>query len=158
MRRLGICFDIFFGVFLSVLIAAGLVWPADAQERSVGGEWTGKYVCGQGVTGARLVVSDDGSRGVFHFYPLPENPTVPAGCFQVAGVFNPATGALAILPTGTWYLKPRNYLPAAFSGTVDSRGEGFSGKVVGLTGCASIFLSREAPTVPLPSVCARGLP
>ena len=124
----------------------------------MGGEWIGKYVCGQGVTGARLVVSEDGSRGVFHFYPLPENPRVPEGCFQVAGVFNPTTGALAILPTGTWYLKPRNYLPAAFSGTVDGRGEGFSGKIVGLTGCASIFLSRAAPTVPLPSVCARGLP
>jgi hypothetical protein len=157
MRLFGIRFDRCF-LFLGVLIAAGLVWPADAQERSVGGEWTGKYVCGQGVTGARLIVSDDGSRGVFHFYPLPENPTVPEGCFQVAGVFNPTTGALAILPTGTWYLKPRNYLPAAFSGTVDGRGEGFSGKIVGLTGCASIFMSRAAPTVPLPSVCARGLP
>jgi hypothetical protein len=41
---------------------------------------------------------------------------------------------------------------------VDGRGEGFSGKAVGFTGCASIFLSRAAPTVPLPSVCARGLP
>ncbi len=45
--------------------------------------------------------------------------------FRSPGVFNPATGALAILPTGTWYMKPRNYLPAAFSGTVDGRGEGF---------------------------------
>ena len=154
MRLLDLCV----GIFIGSSIAAGLAGPAAAQERSVGGEWTGKYVCGQGVTGARLIVSEDGSRGVFHFYPLPENPRVPEGCFQVAGVFNPTTGALAILPTGTWYLKPRNYLPAAFNGTVDGRGEGFSGKIVGLTGCASIFLSREAPTVPLPSVCARGLP
>jgi hypothetical protein len=158
MKSPGVCCGICVGIFLGLLIAVGCSWPAGAQERSVGGEWTGKYVCGQGVTGARLVLSDDGSRGVFHFYPLPENPRVPEGCFQVAGVFNPTTGALAILPTGTWYLKPRNYLPAAFSGTVDGRGEGFSGKIVGLTGCASIFMSRAAPTVPLPSVCARGLP
>jgi hypothetical protein len=158
MKLPGFCADICVGIHLGLLIAVGCGWPANAQDRPVGGEWTGKYVCGQGVTGARLIVSDDGSRGVFHFYPLPENPSVPEGCFQVAGVFNPTTGALAILPTGTWYLKPRNYLPAAFSGTVDSRGEGFSGKIVGLTGCASIFMSRAAPTVPLPSVCARGLP
>jgi hypothetical protein len=140
------------------LIAFGLSLPAAAQERSAGGEWTGKYVCGQGITGARLILSGDGSRGVFHFYPLPENPRVPEGCFQVIGVFNSETGALAILPTGTWYLKPRNYLPAAFSGTVDQRGENFSGKITSLAGCASIFMSRAAPTLPLPSVCARGLP
>ena len=34
---------------------------------------------------------------------------VPEGCFKVTGVFS-ETGALAILPTGTWYLKPRTYL------------------------------------------------
>ena len=128
MRLLGIGSNICSNFFLGILVAAGLVWPASAQERAVGGEWTGKYVCGQGVTGARLVLSDDGSRGMFHFYPLSENPRVPEGCFQVAGVFNPATGALAILPTGTWYLKPRNYLPAAFSGTVDGRGGGRKGR------------------------------
>ena len=132
--------------------------PASAQQRSAGGEWAGKYVCGQGVTGAQLILSPDGSRGVFHFYPLPDNPRVPEGCFQVNGVFNDSTGALAILPTGTWYLKPRNYLPAAFTGTVDERGENFAGKITGLAGCASVFLSRAAPPVPLPSVCARGLP
>ena len=146
------------GIGLGILIAIGCGRPAGAQERSVGGEWTGKYVCGQGVTGARLVLSDDGSRGVFHFYPLPDNPRVPEGCYQVTGVFNDATGALAILPTGTWYLKPRGYSPAAFTATVDERGENFSGRITGLAGCASVFLSRAAPTLPLPSVCARGLP
>jgi hypothetical protein len=146
------------GICLGFLIAAGLASPADAQERSAGGEWTGKYVCGQGVTGARLILSEDGSRGVFHFYPLPENPRVPEGCFQVNGVFNATTGDLAILPSGTWYLKPRGYSPAAFTGAVDQRGQNFAGKIVGLEGCASIFMSRAAPTQPLPSVCARGLP
>jgi hypothetical protein len=37
-------------------------------------------------------------------------------------------------------------------------GRVFPGKIVGLTGCASISLSRAAPTMPLPSVCAHGLP
>ena len=139
------------------LLAAGMALPAAAQSRSAGGEWTGKYVCRQGVTGARLILSADGSRGVFHFFPLPENPRAAEGCYQVTGVFNETSGALAIIP-GTWYLKPRNYLPASFNGTVDARGENFEGRIVGLEGCASVFLSRAAPTLPLPSVCARGLP
>ena len=147
----------FRSVCVGFLLAAGIALPAVAQSRSAGGEWTGKYVCRQGVTGARLILSEDGSRGVFHFFPLPENPRAAEGCYQVTGVFNPTTGALAVIP-GTWYLKPRNYLPAAFNGTVDARGENFEGKIVGLEGCASVFLSRAAPTRPLPSVCARGLP
>jgi hypothetical protein len=142
---------------LGFLLAAAMALPALAQSRSAGGEWTGKYVCRQGVTGARLILSQDGSRGVFHFYPLPENPRAAEGCYQVTGVFNETSGALAIIP-GTWYLKPRNYLPAPFNGTVDARGENFEGRIVGLEGCASVFLSRAAPTLPLPSVCARGLP
>jgi hypothetical protein len=42
--------------------------------------------------------------------------------------------------------------------TVDARGENLEGRIVGLEGCASVFLSRAAPTLPLPSVCARGFP
>ena len=144
-------------MFLSLLIAVELVTPAAAQTRTAGGEWTGKYVCGQGVTGARLILSDDGSRGVFHFFPLPENPRVPEGCFQVTGVFNSGTGALAVIP-GTWYLKPRRFSAVTFNGSVDARSENFEGKIVGLDGCASFFLPRAAPTRPLPSVCGRGLP
>jgi hypothetical protein len=142
---------------LGVSLAAGLAGPALAQSRTAGGDWTGKYVCLQGVTGARLILSEDGSRGVFHFYPLPENPRVPEGCFQVTGVFNSASGALAIVP-GAWYLRPRGYKPAAFNGTVDERSQNFAGRIIELQGCASVFLSRATPTVPLPSVCARGLP
>ena len=142
---------------LGMMFLAAAVLNAHAQSRTAGGEWTGKYVCNQGVTGARLILSGDGSRGVFHFFALPENPRVPEGCYQVTGVFNSTSGAMAIIP-GEWYLRPRNYNGAAFSGIVDERSENFAGKINGLQGCASVFLSRAAPTRPLPSVCARGLP
>jgi hypothetical protein len=83
----GICLDVCRDLFLGLLITAGLVWPAGAQERSENMS-AGRASLGRGSsTGARLIVSEDGSRGVFHFYPLPENPSVPEGCFQVAGVF-----------------------------------------------------------------------
>src|ERR1700712_4495790 len=139
---------------LSVLLAGS---GALAQSRNAGGEWTGRYVCNQGVTGARLILSEDGSRGLFQFYALPDNPRVPEGCYQVTGVFNSTTGALAIIP-GEWYLKPRGYTGAAFSGTIEAGSQNFSGKINGLQGCASVFLSRAAPPPPLPSGCARGLP
>lgn len=140
-----------------VMLALGIASGAEAQSaRNVGGEWTGKYVCEQGITGARLILSEDGSRGVFNFYALPENPRVPEGCYQVTGVFNASSGALAIIP-GEWYMRPRRFVSAAFNGTVDERGQNFAGKITG-RGCASVFLSRAAPTRPLPSVCGRGLP
>src|SRR3978361_2363779 len=91
---------------MMVLAAAGC--SAHAQSRTAGGEWTGEYVCNQGVTGARLILSEDGSHGLFHFYALPDNPRVPEGCYRVTGVFNNANGGLAIIP-GEWYLRPRNY-------------------------------------------------
>jgi hypothetical protein len=142
---------------MATVMALASAPPASAQARTAAGDWTGKYVCGQGVTGARLILSEDGSRGVFHFYPLPENPRAAEGCYQVTGVFNNASGALAIVP-GVWYMRPRGYKPAAFSGTVDERSQNFAGKIIELQGCASVFLSHATPTQPLPSVCARGLP
>ena len=157
MRFPGFRFGFFTHVVVALSLGAVSTTPTAAQQRTAGGEWTGKYVCKQGVTGARLILSNDGSRGVFHFFPLPENPRVPEGCFQVTAVFNNSTGALAVIP-GTWYLKPRNFTSVTFSGSVDARSENFEGKIVGLDGCASVFLSRAAPTRPLPSVCAPGLP
>lgn len=144
-------------LFIGLAFGSGMITQATAQSRAAGGEWTGKYVCRQGVTGVRLILSQDGSRGLFQFFPLPENPNVPEGCFQVTGVFNSGSGALAVIP-GAWHLKPRNFVSITFSGTVDERSENFEGKIVGLDGCASVFLSRTPPTRPLPSVCARGLP
>ena len=103
--------------------------------------------------------SADGSRGVFHFFPLPENPRAAEGCYQVTGVFNETSGALAIIP-GAWYLRPRNYLPAAFNGTVDARGENFEGRIVGLEGCASGSCRAPRPCCycrrSVPAACHRG--
>src|SRR5450631_4857157 len=94
-----------------LFIVFGFILPAAAQQRSAGGEWTGKYVCGQGVTGARLILSPDGSRGVFHFYPLPENPRVPEGCFQVSGVSMIPRARLRFFRPVPGFLRPANTFP-----------------------------------------------
>src|ERR1035437_195532 len=45
---------------------------AAPTQRTMSGEWSGKYVCGQGVTGVQMIFSEDGSRALFHSYALPE--------------------------------------------------------------------------------------
>src|SRR3569832_2071949 len=70
-----------FGIASALLTLAG--GKVFAQEARYVGEWTGKYVCGQGVTAIRLVVVPTGAGGaqaVAHFFATPENPRVPEGC------------------------------------------------------------------------------
>ena len=74
---------------LAVFLA--LATPAAAQD-PLSGAWTGSYTCGQGVTGLTLHLDRAGPelRGVFHFYPLPENPLAAEGCFEMTGGTDPA--------------------------------------------------------------------
>ena len=124
---------------------------------SIGGEWTGKYVCAQGVTGARLVLSEDGSRALFHFFALPENPAVAEGCFSMSGTFDPSSRSLS-LKAGKWIVRPHNYVTANVSGTIDATGQNFSGRVIGAAGCTNVFLSHTVGARSLPNGCARALP
>jgi hypothetical protein len=73
------------GGALRALQGAHSAAPAAPTQRTMSGEWSGKYVCGQGVTGVQMIFSEDGSRALFHSYALPENPGVPEGCFAMSG-------------------------------------------------------------------------
>jgi hypothetical protein len=131
--------------------------PPATDQRTMSGEWSGKYVCRQGVTGARLVLSEDGSRALFHFYGLPENPGVPEGCFSMSGFFDQASGELN-LTAGKWIVRPRNYMTANVAGNLDANGQNFVGRILGPAGCSNIFLARAPAPRPLPSACERALP
>jgi hypothetical protein len=72
------------------------------------GTWTGQYVCAQGATGLRLVLSEmpgERVRGEFQFYPLPGR-TAPSGSFQVAGAVE---GLTMTLKAGQWISRPAGY-------------------------------------------------
>ena len=131
--------------------------PSAPAQRTMSGEWSGRYICRQGVTGVHVVLSDDGSRALFHFYGLPENPGVPEGCFSMSGSFDPASGALN-LAAGKWIVRPHNFMTADVSGNLDPTGKIFAGRILGPAGCSNIILARIPSPRPLPNACARGLP
>ena len=131
--------------------------PAAPTQHTMSGEWSGKYVCGQGVTGVQLVFSEDGSRALFHSYALPENPGVPEGCFTMSGFFDPASGILN-LTAGKWIVRPRNYVTVNLSGNLDASGQNFAGRIIGPSNCSNIVLSHAPSPQPLPNACERALP
>jgi len=131
--------------------------PSAPAQRTMSGEWSGRYICRQGVTGVHVVFSNDGSRALFHFYGLPENPGVPEGCFSMSGFFDPASGALN-LTAGAWIVRPHNFMTANVSGNLDPTGQIFTGRILGPAGCTNIVMARTPSPRPLPNACARGLP
>ena len=95
---------------------------------AVEGDWVGHYTCMQGTTGLMLhieALSEPRIRALFHFYADASNPTVPEGCFEMAGTFDPATRRVD-LRAGRWLLRPYGYV------TVDLRGEVSGGMISGI--------------------------
>jgi hypothetical protein len=140
------------GLAVALVAANG---SASAQDDRYAGEWTGKYVCGQGVTAMRLVVvatGGGGARAVGHFFSTPENPRVPEGCFTLTGLFEKASGQLS-LRKDRWIIRPRNYSIPSFDGIVDADGQAFSGRLSGTPGCATFSLTRDPVSRSLPPGC-----
>ncbi len=100
------------------LLSQGLPVPPGGIA-ATNGDWSGQYMCAQGVTGAQLIVSDDGSRALFHFFPLPENPGVLEGCFSMSGSFKTSSSRL-YLNAGQWIVRPPNYITVNFSGSLSN--------------------------------------
>jgi hypothetical protein len=143
-------------VSVLLLAAAGTALAQDARpEQRYAGEWTGKYVCGQGVTAMRLVVVSTGAggaRAVAHFFPTPENPRVPEGCFALTGLFDQVTGEFG-LRQANWIVRPRGYSMVDLIGTVDAKGTAFGGRITNLKGCSTFSLTREPVSISMPPRC-----
>jgi hypothetical protein len=149
MRMIG---SAMLGIAIGLAVSAG---TASTQKDRYSGEWSDKYVCGQGVTAMRLVVTGTGGGGVramAHFFPTPENPRVPEGCFTLTGLFEKNSGQLS-LRREHWIVRPRNYAMTDFDGIVDADGKSFSGKLSGVPGCASFSLTYETADRRLPPAC-----
>lgn len=103
------------------------------------GVWSGVYQCAQGLTGARLSLSvgpDGAATGLFEFYAVKNNPTVPRGCFEMAGRVD-ADGRLALAP-GAWRLHPAGFVTVSLAGQ-QIAGNRLVGQVQG-PGCSSFAL------------------
>lgn len=129
--------------------------PAAAEDqRTVLGEWTGTYVCAQGLTGLTLTIADatpTSARALFHFYADPRNPRVPTGCFTMSGAYDPETGRLQ-LKGEDWLRRPGGYVLVNFDGEIDAEGRHFTG-VVTRRGCGTFELARAPSPAPETAQC-----
>ncbi|MFJ5532947.1 protein kinase [Streptomyces sp. NPDC093261] len=96
--------------------------PSSPAANVVGlsGQWSGSYVCNQGITGLVLTIEqhDDGTaEAVFAFYPAPSNPQVPRGSFAMAGTVQ--NGVLTLRATH-WINQPPGYLTVDLQGSYDT--------------------------------------
>lgn len=117
---------------LALAFTAILAAPVRAQDTSTAltGNWQGTYTCAQGKTGLTLTIDrQDGSTfsGVFQFYPVRENITVPEGCFTVSGRLR-SGGALDIIGA-KWIKRPDGYITVDLHGRVGQGGTNMSGTV-----------------------------
>jgi hypothetical protein len=105
-------------------------------------DWQGQYTCGQGLTGLTLAMTTDLSgqvQALFHFYGIPQNPTVPDGCFMMSGSVQ--ARHLVLLP-GEWRKHPANYVSVGLTGDFGAD-ERLAGTITG-PGCTVFMLSRVA--------------
>ena len=77
------------------------------------GTWEGRYTANQGRTGVTITVKEttvDGylTAGVFNFYAIPSNPSVPTGAYTLRGSFDNKTGEV-VFRGDEWISHPTNY-------------------------------------------------
>ena len=138
MRRSAVTF-----VLLIAIVCASPLSAAESTATLLG-KWRGSYSCLQGHTGLLLTIEDavgDVFTGEFAFFPLAENPKVPKGRFAVAGIFNSASGGVAVKGV-YWIEQPNNYVMVDLSGTLSSDGRSIDGQVE-FTGCTSFHVTLE---------------
>lgn len=143
-------------VLLIALVAATAV---SAQNR-LAGRWQGTYYCAQGLTGVTLTIRGDDAQAeaLFHFYPVPQNPNVPTGCYTMFGHVDTGTGTINLESDEShWILKPPNYVTVNFRGRFSAGRQRITGRVEG-PACSTFILRRVEEAPPAPKECFLELP
>jgi hypothetical protein len=135
-------------ILLTTVLAFGAHRPAASRPLMTAddwvGRWRGTYVCNQGVTGLQLTVrrSETGEvAAVFSFFPVPENPDVPDGAFDMSGKLGPQRNRLQLFGR-MWINAPPRYLMVGLDGVYDEATGEYSGSVDGV-GCTKFILRRD---------------
>jgi D-alanyl-D-alanine carboxypeptidase len=113
------------------------------------GSWEGTYVCRQGLTNLKLVITAKDANnieGVFNFSAHPSNPSVPSGSFRMKGSYrsSPSPGAPASLELKgtTWITQPSNWVTVDLRGDVRASERKITGRVI-TPGCSSFELVAQ---------------
>lgn len=127
----------------------------EVDASAIAGTWEGTYFCSQGETGLRLVV-DPGSGSEltanFAFFPIPANPSVPAGNFSMRGF---SSSSEVQLSQEQWIERPPGYGMVDLAGSLSPDMSRFTGKVIGRgSTCTTFSLHKVSTTteVELPSL------
>jgi hypothetical protein len=108
------------------------------------GTWSGEYTCAQGETGLTLAIEpiDDASvRVVLEFFPLPENPNVETGSFELIGGYS---GDQLLFTQQKWLDQPPGYemVDLEVTSPVEPDLDVLSGNVL-LDGCKGFSARRD---------------
>jgi hypothetical protein len=132
---------------------AGVMVLSDARAQArpsvIAGEWTGKYICTQGITALRLDIAQGAGQAItatFNFGPLPENPGVPRGAYRMAGAYDPASRRMTLKGV-KWIDAPFGYAMVGLDGRMTSSGETISGHVPDLLGCTEFEVRRPVELI-----------
>lgn len=120
---------------LAVVMAAcaASVGPAAAQvpdSRPVAGRWVGTYTCAQGQTGVTLTLAAEimgQVDGLFEFYAVASNPSVPSGRYRVRGWYT-ADGLLGLVGT-EWIQRPPDYIMVGVLARLAAGGQVLTGTI-----------------------------
>lgn len=136
-------------VSLSAFAAlAGVMVLSDARAQpnppTITGDWTGKYICTQGITALRLQIAQGAGETItatFSFGPLPENPEVPRGAYRMAGTYDPGSRQMKLSGV-KWVEAPFGYVMVGLAGHMTAAGDTISGFVPDLPGCTGFEIHR----------------
>ncbi|MBK8837151.1 MAG: hypothetical protein IPO30_00145 [Hyphomonadaceae bacterium] len=135
--------------FTIAAFAIAMLAPA-ARAQDITGDWTGKYICAQGVTALSLTIQKANAPGAvvatFAFGPLPENPDVPEGAYRMRGKYDPMSRRLE-LSGERWINQPSGYVMVGLDGAMNSTGQKIAGHVPGLFTCTDFEVWRPAQLV-----------
>jgi hypothetical protein len=106
--------------------------------------WTGTYICTQGLTAVTLTLELSASgelEGLYEFGPVPSNPTVPEGSFELTGhlMANGRQSFTGELEPGEWIRRPPTYTAIAM--TIEANGRDMVG-VIKSPNCRDFKLTR----------------
>lgn len=123
---------------------------AHALTPLITGEWTGKYICAQGITALRLTIEKASTAGAviatFSFGPLPENPEVPKGTYRMHGTYDAASRRLQ-LSADKWIDQPFGYAMVGLDGHMALSGQKIAGRVPDLFSCSEFEVWRPTQLV-----------
>jgi hypothetical protein len=118
--------------------------PVVLVTPSIVGEYAGTYTCEQGITGMRLTFraqQGNAYEATFDFFPIRQNPTVPAGRAIFRGNLDPNSRQLTL--TGErWLHRPPGYSFIELQGRFDRSFQQFSGSIP-TAGCSTFTTTRQ---------------